>query len=159
MNDYNFTDHVRTALPLARSEAAGFAHEYVAPEHLLLGMLGVDDALANTILRRLKVEPSDLSQQLRARIIRGRGAAVMPPEVLYTSRAKRVLELALSEARGLNHSYVGTEHLLIGVLREEKNIAADVLRYGGVTAESARAELVRWSDEQVAAVRRDDLQR
>src|SRR5204862_132615 len=82
-------------------------------------------------------------QKLEETVKKGKAAAAAGPDLPYTSRAKKVLELAMSEARELNHSYVGTEHLLLGLLREEKGIAAQVLTDAGVNLEQARAETLR----------------
>src|SRR5215210_6266193 len=117
MNGYNFTDRVRKVLQMAREEAARLHHEYVGTE--------------------------DIQQKIEETVKKGKAAAAAGPDLPYTSRAKKVLELAMTEARELNHSYVGTEHLLLGLLREEKGIAAQVLTDAGVNLEQSRAETLR----------------
>ena len=144
MNGYNFTDRVRTVLQLAREEAARLHHEYVGTEHLLLGLIREGDGVAAAVLTNLNVDLSETKQKIEENVKEGQPTASVGPDLPYTSRAKKVIELAMSEARELNHSYVGTEHLLLGLLREEKGIAAQVLtHYAGVTLETARAETLR----------------
>ena len=140
MNGYNFTERVRRVLALGREEALALGHEQVDAEHELLGLLAERDGVGATVLQNLGVDMPGVASLVRRRLkpgrVRGRGDPVLP----YTVRAKRVLEYSMSEARELNHSYVGTEHLLIGLLR-----AAGVGLEGalGITAEAARAETLR----------------
>ncbi|HEY4321154.1 MAG TPA: ATP-dependent Clp protease ATP-binding subunit [Gemmatimonadales bacterium] len=143
MNGYNFTDRVRKVLQMAREEAARLHHEYVGTEHILLGLIREGEGVAAAVLTNLGVELEDIQQKIEETVKKGKAAAAAGPELPYTSRAKKVLELAMMEARELNHSYVGTEHLLLGLLREEKGIAAQVLTDAGVTLEQARAETLR----------------
>ncbi len=91
----------------------------------------------------LNVDLEDIQQKIEETVKKGKAAAAAGPDLPYTSRAKKVLELAMTEARELNHSYVGTEHLLLGLLREEKGIAAQVLTDAGVNLEQSRAETLR----------------
>ena len=144
MNGYNFTDRVRKVLQMAREEAARLHHEYVGTEHILLGLIREGEGVAAAVLTNLNVDLDDIQQKIEETVKKGKApAAAGPPDLPYTSRAKKVLELAMSEARELNHSYVGTEHLLLGLLREEKGIAAQVLTDGDVSLEQARAETLR----------------
>jgi ATP-dependent Clp protease ATP-binding subunit ClpC len=143
MNGYNFTDRVRKVLQMAREEAARLHHEYVGTEHILLGLIREGEGVAAAVLTNLGVDLEDIQQKIEETVKKGKAAAATGPELPYTSRAKKVLELAMMEARELNHSYVGTEHLLLGLLREEKGIAAQVLTDAGVTLEQARAETLR----------------
>src|SRR5512135_3634044 len=143
MNGYNFTDRVRKVLQMAREEAARLHHEYVGTEHILLGLIREGEGVAAAVLTNLGVELEDIQQKIEETVKKGKAAAAAGPELPYTSRAKKVLELAMMEARELNHSYVGTEHLLLGLLREEKGIAAQVLTDAGVTLEQSRAETLR----------------
>src|SRR5437870_1193643 len=124
MNGYNFTDRVRKVLQMAREEAARLHHEYVGTEHILLGLIREGEGVAAAVLTNLNVDLEEIQQKIEETV-------------------KKVLELAMSEARELNHSYVGTEHLLLGLLREEKGIAAQVLTDAGVNLEQARAETLR----------------
>src|SRR5437773_1158813 len=143
MNGYNFTDRVRKVLQMAREEAARLHHEYVGTEHILLGLIREGEGVAAAVLTNLNVDLEDIQQKIEETVKKGKAAAAAGPDLPYTSRAKKVLELAMSEARELNHSYVGTEHLLLGLLREEKGIAAQVLTDAGVNLEQARAETLR----------------
>ena len=143
MNGYNFTDRVRKVLQMAREEASRLHHEYVGTEHILLGLIREGEGVAAAVLTNLSVDLDDIQQKIEETVKKGKAPAPDGPDLPYTSRAKKVLELAMSEARELNHSYVGTEHLLLGLLREEKGIAAQVLTDAGVTLEQARAETLR----------------
>jgi ATP-dependent Clp protease ATP-binding subunit ClpC len=143
MNGYNFTDRVRKVLQMAREEAARLHHEYVGTEHILLGLIREGEGVAAAVLTNLNVDLEDIQQKIEETVKKGKAPAPEGPDLPYTSRAKKVLELAMSEARELNHSYVGTEHLLLGLLREEKGIAAQVLSDAGVNLEQARAETLR----------------
>src|SRR5215203_2617475 len=143
MNGYNFTDRVRKVLQMAREEAARLHHEYVGTEHILLGLIREGEGVAAAVLTNLNVDLEDIQQKIEETVKKGKAAAAAGPDLPYTSRAKKVLELAMTEARELNHSYVGTEHLLLGLLREEKGIAAQVLTDAGVSLEQSRAETLR----------------
>jgi ATP-dependent Clp protease ATP-binding subunit ClpA len=140
---YNFTERVRKVLAMAREEAARLHHEYVGTEHILLGLIREGEGVAATVLQNLSVEMDAVEQVIDATVKKGNPAQTFGPDLPYTSRAKKVLELAMAEAREVGHSYVGTEHLLLGVLREEKGIAAQILGHVGVTVENARAEMLR----------------
>ena len=143
MNGYNFTDRVRKVLQMAREEAARLHHEYVGTEHILLGLIREGEGVAAAVLTNLNVDLDEIQQKIEETVKKGKAPAPEGPDLPYTSRAKKVLELAMSEARELNHSYVGTEHLLLGLLREEKGIAAQVLADAGINLEQARAETLR----------------
>src|ERR687885_394122 len=143
MNGYNFTERVRKVLAMAREEAARLHHEYVGTEHILLGLIREGEGVAAAVLQNLSVDLDEIQQKIEETVKKGKAAQATGPDLPYTSRAKKVLELAMSEARELNHSYVGTEHLLLGLLREEKGIAAQVLTDIGVNLDTARAETLR----------------
>ena len=143
MNGYNFTERVRKVLAMAREEAARLHHEYVGTEHILLGLIREGEGVAAAVLQSLNVDLDDIQQKIEDTVKKGKAAQATGPDLPYTSRAKKVLELAMSEARELNHSYVGTEHLLLGLLREEKGIAAQVLTDSGVNLDAARTETLR----------------
>jgi ATP-dependent Clp protease ATP-binding subunit ClpC len=143
MNGYNFTDRVRKVLQMAREEAARLHHEYVGTEHILLGLIREGEGVAAAVLTNLNVDLEEIQQKIEETVKKGKASSAPGPDLPYTSRAKKVLELAMTEARELNHSYVGTEHLLLGLLREEKGIAAQVLSDAGVSLEQSRAETLR----------------
>jgi ATP-dependent Clp protease ATP-binding subunit ClpC len=143
MTGYNFSERVRRILAMSREEAARLRHEYVGTEHMLLGILREGEGVASTVLANLAVDAEALRQVIESTIRAGAHQQTTGPDLPYTSRAKKALECAMSEARELRHAYVGSEHLLLGLLREEKGIAAQVLVAAGVTLAAARAETLR----------------
>ena len=140
--NYNFTDRVRKVLAMAREEAIRLQHDYVGTEHILLGLIREGEGVAAAVLTNLSVDLEQVQERVEESVRRGK-ATIALGELPYTSRAKKVLEFAMAEARELNHSYVGTEHLLLGLLREEKGIAAEVLGQLGVSLEDARRETLK----------------
>ncbi len=140
--NYNFTDRVRKVLAMAREEAIRLQHDYVGTEHILLGLIREGEGVAAAVLTNLSVDLDQIHEGVEDSVRKGK-ATIALGELPYTSRAKKVLEYAMAEARELNHSYVGTEHLLLGLLREEKGIAAQVLNSLGVSLEEARAETLK----------------
>src|SRR4026208_741625 len=143
MNGYNFTERGRNALARAREEAERLRHEYVGTEHILLGLIREGEGVAAAVLQNLSVDLDEIQQKIEETVKKGKAAAATGPDLPYTSRAKKVLELAMGEARDLSHGYVGTEHLLLGLRREEKGIAAQVLTDAGVNPDAAKAETLR----------------
>lgn len=143
MNGYNFTERVRKVLAMAREESANLRHEYVGTEHILLGLIDEGGGVAATVLQNLSVDLDDLKYQIETTVKRGHPGTHVGPDLPYTSRAKKVLELSMLQARDLDHRYVGTEHLLLGLIAERKGIAAQVLHHRGVTLDTAVAETVR----------------
>ncbi len=140
--NYNFTDRVRKVLAMAREEAVRLQHDYVGTEHILLGLIREGDGVAAEVLRSLAADLDELLRLVEENVRPGKASASIG-ELPYTTRAKKVLEYAMAEARELNHSYVGTEHLLLGLLREEKGLAAKVLGELGIGLEEARAEMLK----------------
>ena len=140
--NYNFTDRVRKVLAMAREEAIRLHHDYVGTEHILLGLIREGEGVAAAVLTNLNVDLDQIHERVEESVRKGK-ATIALGELPYTSRAKKVLEFAMAEARDFNHSYVGTEHLLLGLLREEKGIAAQVLNSLGVTLDEARAETLK----------------
>jgi ATP-dependent Clp protease ATP-binding subunit ClpA len=137
MNGYNFTERVRTVLAMARTEAVECRHEYVGTEHILLGILREGEGVASTALVNLGIKPQRLRETIVEVMVAGTNQHV-GPDLPYTSRGKKVLELAMSEARQFGHSYVGTEHLLLGLIREEKGIAGQILIASGASIDRTR---------------------
>ncbi|HEX6693275.1 MAG TPA: ATP-dependent Clp protease ATP-binding subunit [Longimicrobiales bacterium] len=146
--NYNFTDRVRKVLAMAREEAIRLQHDYVGTEHILLGLIREGEGVAAAVLMNLNVDLEQIHERIEESVRKGK-ATIALGELPYTSRAKKVLEYAMAEARELNHSYVGTEHLLLGLLREEKGIAAVVLNSLGVSLEDARAETLKLLGSEV----------
>ena len=139
---YNFTDRVRRVLAQAREEAIRLRHGYMGTEHLLLGLIDETEGISAHIFARFEIDPSEVRDGIERSISRGEQKIALG-ELPYTRRAKYVLEFAMKEARELEHDYVGTEHLLLGLLREEKGTAAEVLNRLGMTLEAAREATVR----------------
>jgi ATP-dependent Clp protease ATP-binding subunit ClpC len=148
--NYNFTDRVRKVLAMAREEAIRLQHDYVGTEHILLGLIREGEGVAAAVLTNLNVDLDAVHEGVEDSVRKGK-ATIALGELPYTSRAKKVLEYAMAEAREMNHSYVGTEHLLLGLLREEKGIAAQVLNSMGVTLETTRAETLKVLGSDVEA--------
>lgn len=142
MKGYSFDERARSVLTAAREEAAALDHEYIGTEHILLGMLASGGGTAIEILENLGVNLAGLRETVLDIVKRGRAGTRFGPDLPFTSRAKKVLDEAMSEAMELHHSYVGSEHLLLGLLREEKGIAAQLLNDAGVTVEDARQKML-----------------
>ncbi|MDA0365759.1 MAG: ATP-dependent Clp protease ATP-binding subunit, partial [Chloroflexi bacterium] len=136
-----FTERARRVLTLAQEEAQRFNHNYIGTEHLLLGLVREGDGVAAKVLSNLGVELNKVRSAVE--FIIGRGDRASTGEIGLTPRAKKVIELAVDEARRLSHSYIGTEHLLLGLVREGEGIAAGVLESLGVNLERVRAETTR----------------
>ena len=143
MHGYNFTERVRRVLARAREEAHGLRHEYVGTEHILLAIAHENEGVASAVLENLHARTNDIIAAIHSAVKAGQSERATGPDLPYTSRAKKVLELAMSEARIIHHSFVGTEHLLLGVLAEDRGIGAQVLKSLGLTLEAARAETLR----------------
>ncbi len=136
-----FTERARRVLTLAQEEAHRFNHNYIGTEHILLGLVREGDGVAAKVLANLGVELNKVRSAVE--FIIGRGDRTVLGEIGLTPRAKKVIELAVDEARRLNHNYIGTEHLLLGLVREGEGIAAGVLESLGVNLERVRAETTR----------------
>ena len=136
-----FTERARRVLTLAQEEAQRFNHNYIGTEHLLLGLVREGDGVAAKVLSNLGVDLNKVRSAVE--FIIGRGDRSGTGEIGLTPRAKKVIELAVDEARRLNHSYIGTEHLLLGLVREGEGVAAGVLESLGVNLERVRGETTR----------------
>jgi ATP-dependent Clp protease ATP-binding subunit ClpC len=136
---FSFTDHVRRALQAAREEATRLEHEYIATEHILLGLLLIPDGPVPPILAALEVDPTDLRAAVEACLKPGRPGSVRSLDLPYTSRAGKALEGSMLEARELRDPYVDSQHVLLGLLREAKGLAGQVMVHCGLTLESVRA--------------------
>ena len=146
-----FSERARRVLSLAQEEAQRFNHNYIGTEHILLGLVRETEGVAARVLSNLGVELTKVRSAVE--FIIGRGEKSVPGEIGLTPRAKKVIELAVDEARRLNHSYIGTEHLLIGLLREGEGVAAGVLESLGVTLEKIRNETSRVLSQSAPPVR------
>jgi uncharacterized damage-inducible protein DinB len=135
-----FTERARKTLQLAQEEAQHFNHNYIGTEHILLGLVREGDGVAARVLNNLGIELNKVRSAVE--FIIGRGDRMVMGEIGLTPRAKHAIELAVDEARRLNHHYIGTEHLLLGLVREGEGIAAGVLESLGVSLENVRAQVI-----------------
>ena len=136
-----FTERARKVLTLAQEEAQRLNHNYIGTEHILLGLVRESEGVAVKVLTNLGADPDKVRGAVE--FIIGRGERTVSGEIGLTPRAKRVIELAVDEARRLNHNYIGTEHLLLGLLREAEGAASSVLESLGVNLDKTRAETLR----------------
>jgi|SRR5688572_30123264 len=139
---FDFTDGTRAALNAAHTAALELSHDYIGTEHLLLGFMRVEDSAP--LRERLRLRDTDVKRLIEQAVRRGKGSVVRC-ELPYTSRAKKVLEFSMAAARDLKHSQLTTGHLLLGLLREEKGIASQLLNQLGVTIATATAAL--WAED------------
>ena len=137
-----FTERVRKVIYLAREEAARLQHDYIGTEHLLLGVIREGEGIAATVLNNLGLDLDRIRQEVE-NMVSASGGTMTIGEIPFTPRAKRVLELAVEEARSLGHNYVGTEHLLLGLIREGEGVAAKVLLELGVDRKRVREETLK----------------
>ncbi len=144
-NSGNYTPRAREVITLARAEADRFNHAYVGTEHILLGLLALGQGVAVTVLERMGVSLDGLRLEVEKAV--GQGPETKTSgNVPFTPRAKKVLQLASAEARSLGHTYVGTEHILLGLLREGEGVAAQVLRNLNVDPDTTREEVMKELD-------------
>src|SRR4030067_882357 len=133
-----FTERARRVLTAAQEEAQHLNHNYIGTEHILLGLIREEEGVAAKVLVSMGVTLSKVRSAVE--YIIGRGEKATTGEIGLTPRAKRVIELAIDEARRLGHNYIGTEHLLLGLLHEGEGVAAGVLDRFGITLEQGRNE-------------------
>ena len=143
-----FTERARKVLRLAQDEAQRMRHNYIGTEHLLLGLVREREGVAGVVLTRLGVDLEGVRQSVEQTV--GQGDRDVTGEVGMTPRAKKVMELAVDEARRFNHHYIGTEHLLLGLLREGEGIAAGVLESLGLRLEQVRMAILKELHERGA---------
>jgi ATP-dependent Clp protease ATP-binding subunit ClpC len=136
-----FTERARQVVVLAQEEARTLKHNYIGTEHILLGLLREEEGLAARVLEGLEITV----EEVRAQVIRivGSGEEVTSGQIPFTPRAKKVLELALREALSLGHNYIGTEHILLGLVRENEGVAARILADFDADSEKIRNEIIR----------------
>lgn len=136
-----FTDDARKVMALANQEAQRWNHEYIGTEHILLGLVKEGSGVGSSVLRNLGIDLRKVRLEVEKLVKRGPEMVTMG-KLPQTPRAKRVIEFAVEEARRLNHNYVGTEHLLLGLLRETDGVAAAVLMNLGLKLEDVRDEVL-----------------
>jgi ATP-dependent Clp protease ATP-binding subunit ClpC len=131
-----FTNLARQVVVRAQEEARGLKHNYIGTEHILLALLDVRDGLAAQALEQFEMTPDGVREEVKARV--GIGTTTMTGHIPFTPRAKKTLELALREALELHHNYIGTEHLVLGVIREGEGVGAQLLREHSADLEAVR---------------------
>ena len=146
-----FTHRARQVIILAQEEAKRLNQSAVGTEHILLGIIREGEGVASKVLASLNINPERVRAEIESAI--GRGERPLYEEVAFTPQAKKLLELALDEARKLTHNYIGTEHLLLGLIREGEVVAAGVLQAMGANLERARSQVVHALGEDVKGVR------
>ncbi|MEK9986506.1 MAG: ATP-dependent Clp protease ATP-binding subunit, partial [Opitutae bacterium] len=147
----NFTPRAQQVLALARKESDRFHHNYVGTEHLLLGLIHLGQGVAVNVLQKMDLDLETVRAEVEKQVASSGSEAKPTGNVPYTPRVKKVLALASKEAKALNHSYVGTEHILLGLLREGEGVASTVLRNLDVDIERCRAEILAELDPNFAA--------
>src|SRR5262245_2945270 len=138
-----FTDRARKVMNLAKQEAQRLNHEYIGTEHILLGLVQEGSGVAANVLRNMNIDVKKIRTEIE-KIVKGSPTMVTMGNLPFTPRAKKVLELALEEASQLGHNYIGTEHLLLGLIKENEGIAARVLLNLGVKLEDVREEVLEF---------------
>src|SRR6266545_1245838 len=136
-----FTDRARKVMQLANQEAQRFNHEYIGTEHILLGLVKEGSGVAANVLKNLDIDLRKIRLEIE-KIVQSGPDMVTMGKLPQTPRAKKVIEYSIEEARNLNHNYVGTEHLLLGLLREQEGVAAQVLMNLGLKLEDVREEVL-----------------
>ncbi|HHT9133164.1 MAG TPA: Clp protease N-terminal domain-containing protein, partial [Candidatus Tripitaka californicus] len=136
-----FTDRARKVMALAREEARRYNHEYIGTEHILLGLVKEGSGVAATVLQNLDIELKKIRMEIE-KIVQTGPDLVSVGQLPFTPKVKKVLEYAMEEAKNLGHNYIGTEHLLLGLLREQEGVAAQVLLNLGVKLEDVREEVI-----------------
>ena len=138
-----FTNRARQVIIIARKEADRFHHNYIGTEHILLGLIKLGQGVAVNVLRRMGLDFETVRKEVEKAVGKGPESSKTSGEIPLTSRAKKVIEYAVEEATSLNHSYVGTEHILLGLLREEEGVAARVLNNLNIDIETVREEILK----------------
>ena len=136
-----FTDRARKVMQLANQEAQRFNHEYIGTEHILLGLVKEGSGVAANVLKNLDVDLRKIRLEVE-KLVQSGPEMVTMGKLPQTPRAKKVIEYWMEEARNLNHNYVGTEHILLGLLREQEGVAAQVLMNLGLKLEDVREEVL-----------------
>jgi ATP-dependent Clp protease ATP-binding subunit ClpC len=136
-----FTEKAIKVIMLAQEEARRLGHNFVGTEQILLGLIGEGTGIGPKVLKSMGVNLKDARVEVEKII--GRGSGFVAVEIPFTPRAKRVLELSLEEAKQLGHNYIGTEHLLLGLIREGEGVAARVLENLGVDLSKVRSQIIR----------------
>src|SRR5271154_3830694 len=145
----NFTPRAQQVLALARKEADRFNHNFLGTEHLLLGLIKLGQGVAVQVLQKMGLDLETVRMEVEKQVGTGPDQKMIG-NIPYTPRVKKVLALAAREAKALNHTYVGTEHILLGLLREGDGVAARVLKNLDVDIEQTRQEILKELDPNFA---------
>jgi ATP-dependent Clp protease ATP-binding subunit ClpC len=147
-----FTDRARKVMQLANQEARSLCHDFIGTEHILLGLIKEGSGVAANVLKNLDIDPARVRQEVVKIVTPGpvQTLSGMAGKLPQTPRAKQVIQYSIEEARGLNHNYVGTEHLLLGLLREREGLAAQVLMNLGLRLDSVREEILQLLGHDIA---------
>jgi len=146
-----FTERAQQVLVLAQEEAKRLNHNFIGTEHLLLGLVREGSGIASRALQGMSVDLSRVRSEVER--ITPKGEKIIQQGISYTPRAKRVVELAIEESQNLGHNYVGTEHLMLGLIREGEGIAAQVLANMGIDLKRARKEVIHLLGGEEGAAR------
>jgi ATP-dependent Clp protease ATP-binding subunit ClpC len=136
-----FTERARQVVVIAQSEARLLKHNYIGTEHLLLGLLREEEGVAARVLDSFDVTVEEVRAQVARKV--GQGDEVVGGQIPFTPRSKKILELSLREALDLGHNYIGTEHVLLGLMREDEGVAVRILLELGASPAAVRAEVLR----------------
>ena len=138
-----FTDRAKKVMSFARQEAQKFNHEYIGTEHILLGLVQEGSGVAANVLKNMNIDLEKIRHEVE-KIVKTGPSMVTMGQLPFTPRAKKVLELSMEEASQLSHNYIGTEHLLLGLIKENEGIAAQVLMNLGVKLDEVREEVLEF---------------
>jgi ATP-dependent Clp protease ATP-binding subunit ClpC len=152
-----FTDRARKVMALARKEAHRFNHDFIGTEHILLGLVQEGSGVAANVLKNLDVDSGKIRAEIERQVQTGH-AMIHMGQLPFTPRAKRVLELCQEAAKELRHNYIGTEHLLLGLIREEQGVAATVLKDLGLRLEDVRSEVLEILGADVGDSEMEDVE-
>ena len=145
----HFTDNARRAMSFANEQVRQLNHKYIGTEHVFLGLLKQDNSKGAAILKKLGVDTKKMLSELEQLIkLKNDTDTTSSKEQQQTQHAKKVIEYAAEEARNFKHDYIGTEHILLGLLRVSESIASQVLINLGVTTEAARMEIEKFTNQQ-----------
>jgi ATP-dependent Clp protease ATP-binding subunit ClpC len=136
-----FTERARKVIILAKEEAKRFNHDYIGTEHILLGLIREGEGVASAVLQNLGLTPDNIRLEIE-KLVQPGPSTVVSGDIPFTPRAKKVIELAMDEARNLGHNYIGTEHLLLGLIREGEGVASQVLLNLGLDLNKVRNEVI-----------------
>ena len=138
---HGFTPRTQQALAMARLESERLGHHFIGTEHLVLGLIRLGQGVAVNVLTKMRVDLNNLRAEVESQLASS-GDRVMDVRIPYTPRVKRVLELADKERRVINHTYVGTEHILLALIREGEGVAGRILKGLGLNSENVRQEIL-----------------